>query len=56
MMRSFSEQIHDRLLLPGLDDLVVNDNQVAYVDIKIVISFQVFSDTLNKFSCWYCIQ
>ena len=33
VMRSFSKQVHDPIIFSGFNHLVVNDNQVTYVDI-----------------------
>ena len=46
MMRSFCEQVHNPIIISGLDHLVVNDNHVAYVVINIGVLFQVFRDTM----------
>ena len=33
VMRSFCKQVHDPIIFPGFNHLVVNDNQVAFGDI-----------------------
>ena len=53
VMRSFCKQVHDPIIFPGFNHLVVNDNQVAFVDILIGIIFQRFRDPHDKFDCWY---
>ena len=39
MVGSFSKQVHDPIITSSFIHLIVNDNQVAYVDIQLGIIF-----------------